>query len=412
MLRSFVVGALSLAFSIHSSLALALEFVPILSPAGQGAQEPVLFALKDGRVALSWLEPEGAGFALKVAVGSKDGWGDAHVVHSSDNMFINWADFPSIAAFDDGTLAAHWLQDSANSGYAYDVNIALSKDDGANWSAPITPHRDGTTGQHGFVTLLPVGAEMMSVWLDSRAYKKNRLGDQGDLPDAMQLRATKIGTDGGLSEDVLLDARTCTCCQTDAATTSEGNVVAVYRDKTKAEIRDIAVVRLEKGTWSEPEIIHADGWEISGCPVNGPAIDSFDKNATVAWFTAANDDPAVKIAWSGDGGLTFGSPLRIDQADAVGRVDVIMLDEARSLVTWVEWRDAGEAILSCVFDGVEKCEALQQVAENDGLGSVNFPNMARTQEGIYFAWSKPAPEQSKNSERDASIEIRFAPFEN
>ena len=50
--------------------------------------------------------------------------------------------------------------------------------------------------------------------------------------------------------------------------------VPVYRDRTEAEIRDIAIVRLVDGIWSDPALVSADGWEIAGCPVNGPAIDS------------------------------------------------------------------------------------------------------------------------------------------
>lgn len=410
MLRSSIVGAIGLVLSALPGF--ALEFSPLRSPTGPAAQEPVLFAMNDGRVAMSWLEPAATGFTLKMSIGNTDGWGPARTVHSSDSMFINWADFPSIAVFEDGTIAVHWLQDSANSGYAYDVNIALSHDEGVSWSDPITPHRDGTTGQHGFVTLLPIGDEMLSLWLDSRAYKKDVLERQSDLPNAMQLRATKIASDGRFSEDILLDAQTCTCCQTDAAVTSGGDVIAVYRNKTKDEIRDIAVVRLENDAWSDPKIIHADGWEISGCPVNGPAIDTFDQHAAIAWFTAANDDPAIKVALSDDGGRSFSTPLRIDQGDAVGRVDVMMLNEVQALATWVEWSDTGEVILSCVFGGEAKCDAVHPIAESDGLGSVNFPNMVRTRDGVYLAWSQPAPATSDDPDRDATIEIRFAPFEN
>ena len=47
--------------------------------------------------------------------------------------------------------------------------------------------------------------------------------------------------------------------------------VAVYRDRSPEEIRDISVVRLVDGVWTEPAPVHADNWMIEGCPVNGPA---------------------------------------------------------------------------------------------------------------------------------------------
>ena len=57
--------------------------------------------------------------------------------------------------------------------------------------------------------------------------------------------------------------------------------------------------------WSKAENIHADGWELAGCPVNGPAIDALEMDVAVIWFTAAKGDPNVKIAFSDDGGAQF-----------------------------------------------------------------------------------------------------------
>ena len=56
--------------------------------------------------------------------------------------------------------------------------------------------------------------------------------------------------------------------------------------------------------------------------------------------------------------------------------------------------------------------AVELIAQNDGLGSVNFPNMVRTRDGVYLAWSQPAHETSEEADRDDTIEVRFAPFKN
>lgn len=86
--------------------------------------------MEDGRVLMSWSEPEGEGMAVRMAIGGVDGWSEARTVVAADDLFVNWADFPSVAAFPDGTLAAHWLKESGGSGYDYDVNLALSDDEG------------------------------------------------------------------------------------------------------------------------------------------------------------------------------------------------------------------------------------------------------------------------------------------
>ncbi|EPX77546.1 BNR repeat protein [Litoreibacter arenae] len=89
---------------------------------------------------MSWTEPDGDGFVVKMTVGDYSGWTEARTIVRSNDLFINLADFPSIAAFPDGTLAAHWLQEDGDGPFAYDVNIALSADEGRTWSAPIVPH--------------------------------------------------------------------------------------------------------------------------------------------------------------------------------------------------------------------------------------------------------------------------------
>jgi hypothetical protein len=33
-------------------------------------------------------------------------------------------------------------------------------------------------------------------------------------------------------------------------------------------------VRQVKGGWTRPRVVHADGWKIDACPVNGPAAAS------------------------------------------------------------------------------------------------------------------------------------------
>ncbi|MCA1565559.1 MAG: hypothetical protein LC803_07960 [Acidobacteria bacterium] len=101
------------------------------SPTGTDSREPELFSTADGRVLLSWVEKIGEKrHALRFAVRDAAGWSEARTISEGDNWFVNWADFPSVIALADGSLAAHWLVKSGRSTYAYDVNISRSKDDG------------------------------------------------------------------------------------------------------------------------------------------------------------------------------------------------------------------------------------------------------------------------------------------
>lgn len=378
---------LLLIWTTSAAVAQALSVIEAIDvPTGKGAREPSLFADTSGRLIMSWTEEAHDGFAVKTAFLEDGVWSEPSTVTSSTDLFVNWADFPSIALFDDGTMVTHWLQKAPGGLFSYDVKIALSRDDGRSWSVPITPHRDGTSSQHGFVTLAPFRNDVIAIWLDGRAYGGELL-EQGAVSGAMQLRAAVISTDGTMSQDAAIDFMTCSCCQTSAAIAGD-TLLVLYRDRSNQEIRDISVIRMRDGVWSDPATIHADGWEISGCPVNGPSISAHGDSVATAWFTGANDIPAIKMAFSSDAGHTFGDAVRIDQGQPVGRVDTLMLEDESALVSWIEWIGSDETLFICRATA-EGCVESQVVTRNSSVGSMNFPQMAATRDTIYLAWTHP-----------------------
>ncbi len=335
---------------------------------------------------MSWTEEASDGFAVRMAFLERGSWSSPATVTSSPELFVNWADFPSVIRFADGTLVAHWLQTAGQAAYAYDINLAFSRDEGESWSAPIVPHLDGTRSQHGFVTLLPREEKVVAVWLDGRAYE-GELVEPGAVSGAMQLRTAVLSSDGTVTPDVALDFMTCSCCQT-AAAIAGGALLVAYRDRTEGEIRDISIVQMRDGVWSTPSSVHDDGWELSGCPVNGPSMAARDERVVLAWFTGTGGNPAVKVAFSSDAGESFGDAVRIDLGQPVGRVDTLMLEDGSALISWVEWAGSDETLFICRATA-NGCITIQKVGENSAGSSVNFPQMAATDEGIYLAWTQP-----------------------
>ena len=366
------------------------------APVGANAREPSLATLRDGRVALSWTEDQEGAAEVRMAILDGDTWSDAKTVHRSSELYINWSDFPSVVALADGRLAAHWLELNGTGDYDYDVRIAFSGDEGQSWTEPLTPHEDRSQAQHGFVSLVPDATGGLSaLWLDGRNYDIETEGDS--FENAIQLRARKIGPDGTMQPESLVDARACSCCQTSATTNGAGEIVAVYRDRTAAAIRDISVVRQIDGKWTEPFTVSADGWEIAGCPVNGPAVDAMGDDLSVIWFTAAQDEPKVFVAFSNDGGVEFDQPLRLDLGAAAGRVDVLELPEGSALALWMEYIGGGEAIVMCHVSRDTGCAAPQALSINRGGGSVGFPRMARGETGVFVAWTQPVSGPSRGT---------------
>lgn len=370
---------------------------PLDSPAGEGSGESNLAVSPDGRVILSWLEPEGSGHALRFSALANSGWTPAATVARGEAWFVNWADFPSVVPISDRLWAAHWLARRPEGGYAYDVAMALSNDAGASWGATLSPHTDGTPTEHGFVTLFPWQGAVGAVWLDGRNMQPGEAGDHAAHAHGaggMTLRAAVIDASGALSHEFVVDELTCDCCQTDVAVTAAGPIVA-YRDRSVDEIRDIFVARGTADGWSTPLAVANDGWRIEGCPVNGPAIAAQAGHVVVAWFTAAGDVPRVRMARSVDGGRSFASPLDLDIEAPLGRVGVVLLSDGDAVVSWLAAAGEGAAV------------ALRRVRRDGGLGPVRivthtaasrpagFPQLVVSGEHLVLSWTEVVAENKR-----------------
>ncbi|HUF76728.1 MAG TPA: hypothetical protein VMM35_10650 [Longimicrobiales bacterium] len=358
------------------------------SPAGVGSGEPFLSSWGD-TVLMSWLETVGgAAHELRLARLAEGRWTTPTLVAESDHFFVNWADFPSVAAGPDGSLWAHWLERGAGGGYDYGVRIVHSTDGGATWSKPWTPHEDATATEHGFVSTAAVGDALGFLWLDGRRFEP---GPDGAASQEMALYFRAAEQGGPAGPETLVDARVCDCCQTDMAVTARGPV-AVYRDRSPEEIRDIRIIHYRDDAWTKGSIVHEDGWETAACPVNGPAVAAFGEHVVVAWFSAAGGVPRVRIAFSDDAGETFDRPVDVDDGNPAGRVDLVLLEDGAALVSWLE-RGGGELAEVRVrpFTREGRPGEGVSVSLSSGERASGFPRLARAGDGsVIVAWTDVA----------------------
>lgn len=135
----------------------------------------------------------------------------------------------------------------------------------------------------------------------------------------------------------------CYCCKVAMATMPGGGIAAAWRHVYEGNIRDIAfsISRDDGGTFSPPARVSADGWQLAGCPDDGPAmaVDS-DGTVHVVWPTVVGGDTpegAIFYASSRDGRTftarqrvpTLGSPRPMHPQIAVGA-------DGRITVAWDE----------------------------------------------------------------------------
>ena len=362
-------------------------------PVTEGTGQPHLVSIDSGRVYLSWQQSNGPDeTSLWVSSLLQDQWSAPHQVAHGSEWFVNWADFPDLAVNGDW-MAASWLQRTAATPYAYDVRVALSRDGGAQWLSPVSPHSDGTPTEHGFVSMQPWADGFAIAWLDGRRTVDREEGAAGG---AMTLRAAFMDSSGGIENDTLLDDRVCDCCQT-AMVVAPDSLHVFYRDRSEDEVRDIAAVRFtaESG-WENSRRVAADDWTIAGCPVNGPAAAQRDGVMVVSWFTETAQEARIQVAFSRideTGSWShFQPPFRIDRGDPIGRTDVLFLGDGSVLVSWLEFEGEGEGAAAIRVRRVTP-EGRQSRAEVAAIAqstrATGFPRTALSQRDVLLAWTDP-----------------------
>jgi hypothetical protein len=269
------------------------------SPAPAGSQLPHLAMRADGAPVLSWVEPAGDGHRLAFAVLTDGAWSAPGSAAEGRDWFVNWADVPSVVPLHDTLWAAHWLVKRPGGMYAYDISLATSMDEGRTWGQPFRPHDDDTPTEHGFVSLWPAHAAdgtpvAGAVWLDGRHMLLDAAASTPREP-RMALRSAIFDAAGHVRNTAEVDPRVCECCRT-AATPIEDGVVVAYRDRSAEEVRDVAVATRRGGAWQHHGPAAIDGWSITGCPVNGPALAGRDGDLAVAWYTDADGARQVRVA--------------------------------------------------------------------------------------------------------------------
>jgi hypothetical protein len=369
-------------------------------PSTTGSAQPDLAVTPDGRILLSWISSlAGRRNALQfVAMADNGHWQSApRTIAVGNSLMANWANVPHIAQTADGALWVQFMQ-KRGEGHAGDVALSRSTDGGFNWSAPIAVNDDGVEAEHGFAALWPATRDSIGVaWLNG-----GETGDEGmhhggagmahgdDMHHGGRtgLRAAVFDMDLQRSGESVLDPKTCDCCQSEIVATSRGPLLA-YRDRSDAEVRDIVVVRNDGQDWGKPVPVHADGWVMPGCPVNGPSIAAAGDDVVVAWYTAADDQPRVQVARSTDAGDSFAAPVVLEQGAAVQGRAAVALDARQAWVLWLREDASGQSLwLSRRTPDLARELQRIEVAKLQGRGrATGYPQIALRNGDAYIAWT-------------------------
>ena len=338
----------------------------------------------EGSLSLSWISSnEGEKSTLNFSQFKEGKWINTQTMATGSDWFVNWADFPA-HAINENLILSSYLKKSDSGTYTYDVILSLQKLSGEKVKEDFLLHTDGVKAEHGFVSIIPNHNQGFFItWLDGRNTVDKDL-DGHHKP--MTIRFAEITNKGDIIDESELDSATCDCCQTSIAVTNKGPVV-VYRDRSDKEVRDIYIARKINGIWEVPTPIHNDGWEINGCPVNGPKVASNSNNLAVSWFTVSNEKPIVNLSFSKSNGASFGTLIKINDDDAIGRVDVAFLNPQEVLVSYIEGDDVGTylRIKKVSIDG--KVSAPITISKIDGGRNSGVPQLEILDNEAFIVWT-------------------------
>ena len=338
----------------------------------------------NGSLSLSWISSDKQKKADLNFSQFKDGkWINPQTVATGYNWFINWADFPTHAINGD-LILTNYLKKSASDKYTYDIVLSLQKLNGEKIKEDFILHTDGTKSEHGFVSIISNNNKGFYItWLDGRNTIEKGFEGQHN---PMTIRFAEVTNSGDVVNEIELDSATCDCCQTSITSTNKGPVV-VYRDRSEEEVRDIYIIRKINGVWEAPYPVHNDGWKINGCPVNGPKVASNLNNLAVSRFTVSEGRPIVNLSFSKTNGEYFDTPIKINDLDATGRVDVLFLNKKDVLVSYIEGDDDGTflRIKKVSIDG--KVSAPITISEIDGGRNTGVPQLEKFDDEIFIVWT-------------------------
>jgi hypothetical protein len=376
MLRIFLLAVLLFSLGGCAGLRAPSQnpvFTEIALPEGASGRIPRLSPLSDGLL-MSWVEKDKKHARLLFAKFRNGSWSVVSTAAQGERWLVNYADYANVTALDDDHFVASWLvRGAGKKRINYHFLISQTFDGGNSWSKPSTPLPPGQLGEHGFVTLQPVGDDVLVVWVSED------LANTGNYT----VRSARLSRDGHWSENQLVDGMTCSCCHPDM-TTQNGQILLAYRDRTPQEIRDMALTSYHNGRWTKPSIIHHDGWNIKGCPVQGPAIAASGDAHVTTWFTAAHDSPAVNMAAQ----LASGNSVfkQLQGKTASGFVDSVALDNQRVAMLWLAQASHQSQNLNVQAIDLKDGRLSQRVIRKMAHRVIGFPSIQSFQHGVYIAY--------------------------
>jgi hypothetical protein len=188
----------------------------------------------------------------------------------------------------------------------------------------------------------------------------------------------------------------CYCCKTAMAIGPDGAIYTAWRHVFEGNFRDIAFSASRDGgaTFSPMLRVNQDGWQINGCPDDGPAI-AVDANSVVhlAWPTVSNEAGVILYATSRDG-KSFSKPVQVPTfgSPKASHPQIAIDGSGRVVIGWDEVHDGARGA-GLIQVNVGKESVAFAAPQHLGQATM-YPVMAAAEDGLVAAWTAGTADQS------------------
>src|SRR5690606_10510414 len=160
------------------------------------------------------------------------------------------------------------------------IKLARSSDGGRTFTEGVELQKPGAAGDRGWhAVAIGASGDAHVVWLDHRGLAAQK-AQSHEHHEKAAIEGVAMAQLSGLYYGRLghperqLFSGVCYCCKVAMASLPGGGIAAAWRHVYEGNIRDIAfsISRDEGRTFSQPVRVSADGWQLAGCPDDGPAM--------------------------------------------------------------------------------------------------------------------------------------------
>jgi hypothetical protein len=376
-------------------------------------------AASDGAsvVALAWAasSPNGTDIVAAVSVDGGESFSRPVRVNAVERQAnVNGEQPPRVAVArgPDGRLSIVVLWTARGEGGT--ALVTARSTDGGRTFGPTTALPGVTAaGNRGWESLVAGRNDhLFALWLDHREAAQGRTAhthhQHGSAPAASAAadgaaRAQRsqlfVGSLDGAIAPRGIARGVCYCCKTALATDRDGTIYAAWRHVYAGNQRDIAFTQSRDGgrSFAAPVRVSEDGWQLDGCPENGPALGVAASNRVhVVWPTLVRDARGETLRLfhsSSEDGRRFTPRAELPTSGAAYHPQIIVLPDGSLLVAWDELA-AGTRTVRTARGELDADGGMAFSAVTDAGLQGAYPALTVTASHAVLAWAQPGDTES------------------